>query len=116
MRNDAIACLEDIRIAAQDAIFFAIGLDFETYQRTEIVRSAVERKLMIAGEALSQLAKLAPDVAQRLPDWRAIIAFRNILVHGYHTVDHLRVYEILNGKLPELLDAVKALIADMEGG
>lgn len=114
MRHDVVAFLEDIRLAAHDAIMFSAGLDLETYRNTEVIRAAVERKLMIVGEALSQLAKIAPDTAQKLPEWRAIIAFRNIIVHGYRTLDHARVHEILQVKLPQLLDAAQALIIEIE--
>lgn len=93
---------------------FSVGLDLETYRNAEIVRAAVERKLMIVGEALSQLAKIAPEIAQQLPEWRAIIAFRNIIVHGYRTLDHARVHDIVQNKLPQLLDAAQILIAALE--
>lgn len=114
MRHDAIAFLEDIRISAQDAILFSVGLDLESYRNAEIVRAAVERKLMIVGEALAQLAKVAPEIAQKLPEWRAIIAFRNIIVHGYRTLDHARVHEILQNRLPQLRDAAQDVITMLE--
>jgi uncharacterized protein with HEPN domain len=46
------------------------------------VRAAVERKFEVVGEALGQLARLDPELAARIPDYRRIIAFRNILIHG----------------------------------
>jgi hypothetical protein len=36
----------------------------------------------IIAEALSQIAKLDPPLAQRIPDLRQIVAFRNLLIHG----------------------------------
>jgi hypothetical protein len=42
-------------------------------------------------EALNQLSKVAPAIAQRVFDLRQIIGFRNILIHGYAAIDHGRV-------------------------
>ena len=43
---------------------------------------------MILGEARAQLAKADAATAARIPDLREIVAFRNILVHGYAVVEH----------------------------
>ena len=53
-----------------------------------MLRSAVERQFEIVGEALSQLAKAAPELAAQIPDLPRIVAFRNILRHGYAVVDN----------------------------
>jgi uncharacterized protein with HEPN domain len=52
-----------------------------------MLRSAVERQFEIIGEALSQLAKIDPAVAARIPDLRRIVGFRNVLIHGYDRMD-----------------------------
>ncbi len=79
MRRDARAYLWDIQKAADAILKFIAGLDAAAYAETEVVHSAVERKFEIIGEALGQLAKLDPVLAQRIPDIRDIIAFRNVL-------------------------------------
>jgi uncharacterized protein with HEPN domain len=45
-------------------------------------QSAVERQLEIAGDALGQLRKLAPETFERVPQGAQIVAFRNVLAHG----------------------------------
>ena len=94
MRRDARAYLWDIKKAADAISMFVAGLDAQTYADREVVHSAVERKFEIIGEALSQLSKLNPDLAGRIPDIRNIIAFRNVLIHGYAAVEHDRVWHI----------------------
>jgi uncharacterized protein with HEPN domain len=72
----------------------------------------VERVLEICGEAMNNLYKIAPAIADSIPHSRAIIGFRNILAHGYAELDHNKVYDIAVGHAPELLvkvrDALKA--------
>ena len=56
------------------------------YSADALLRSAVERQLTIVGEALNRLKKIEPAAASSITDARQIIAFRNILVHGYDIV------------------------------
>jgi uncharacterized protein with HEPN domain len=79
-----------------------------------IVHSAVERKFEIIGEALNQLSKLDPVLATRIPNMRAIIAFRNLLIHGYATVDHHRVWRTAHESLPDLRAAVALLLDELK--
>jgi uncharacterized protein with HEPN domain len=91
MRRDAHAYLSDIDRAASAIERFIDGLDIPTYERNELVHAAVERKFEIIGGSLSQLAKQGPVLAKRIPRAREIIAFRNLLIHGYALVERARV-------------------------
>jgi uncharacterized protein with HEPN domain len=113
MHRDARAYLWDIDQAANAILKFVEGLDVQTYARTEVVHSAEERKFEIIGEALSQLSKLYPLLASRIPDRRQIIAFRNILIHGYAAIDHDRVWRIALASLPALRAVVAALLEEL---
>jgi uncharacterized protein with HEPN domain len=48
-----------------------------------MLRSAVERQLAKIGEALSQFASVDRGLAARIPESRKVVAFRNLLIHGY---------------------------------
>ncbi len=80
---------------------------------TEIVHSAVDRKFEIIGEALGQLSKLDPAPARRIPDVRDIIAFRNILIHGYAGIEPDRVWDIAQASLPGFRTADTALLEEL---
>jgi len=116
MRRDAVVYLEDIRIAASDIVRFTDGLDGD-YLLAEnlVIRLAVERQLITAGEAITQLAKSFPDLAAEIPDWRQIISFRNILVHGYRAIDHALVTAVIFERIPLLLETIETMIVDQEG-
>ncbi len=49
-------------------------------------------------------------LAQRIPNMREIIAFRNLLIHGYAVVEHDRVWRIAEVSLPGLRATVAALL------
>lgn len=102
--------LEDIERYAEAAMRFTAGFDLAAYLADDKTRAAVERALEICGEALRQLDRIAPAVAQRIPRAREIIGFRNILAHGYAGLDHTRVFHFVTLDAPPLLHAVRAAL------
>ncbi|MGH9796330.1 MAG: HepT-like ribonuclease domain-containing protein, partial [Candidatus Acidiferrales bacterium] len=64
------------------------------------------------GEALAQLAKLDVKLAGRISQHRRIIAFRNILIHGYANVDDRLVWDVVETKLPILRREVETLLSE----
>lgn len=87
--------LFDILGAARAVQEFAVGKTLEDYKADLLLRSAVERQFEIIGEALRQLWQHDPSVATRISQARQIIAFRNLLIHGYAAVDHEAVWDTL---------------------
>jgi uncharacterized protein with HEPN domain len=49
-----------------------------------------------------RLARLDETIVARITELRRIIAFRNILIHGYADVDDRIVWDIIETKLPIL--------------
>ncbi len=65
----------------------------------------------IIGEAIKRLAQHDAGTAARIDDYRQIIAFRNVLIHGYDLVDHALVWSTIESQIPTLLRDVEALLA-----
>lgn len=78
-----------------------------------MLRSAVERQLEIIGEALSRLAKAAPDLAERIPGARSAIGMRNVLIHGYARVDNETVWRTATEAVPVLRTEVAELLLEL---
>lgn len=70
---------------------FRQGKTFADYQSDDMLKSAVERQFEIVGEALNQLSKVDPGLAAKVPELARIVAFRNVLIHGYAMVDDVIV-------------------------
>lgn len=113
MHRDARGFLWDIAQAGEDISAFTAGLDAEAFLESRLVRAAVERQFEIIGEALSQLAKHDPALAERITDFRRAISFRNLLIHGYATVDTYRVWRTVEDVLPGLRAQVGALLEEL---
>ncbi|MBV8736430.1 MAG: DUF86 domain-containing protein [Alphaproteobacteria bacterium] len=110
MSRDPRCFLWDALRAAEAVQAFLRGKTYEAFVEDDLVRSAVERQLQIIGEALSQLARIDPRIASNVAELRRIIAFRNILVHGYAAIDYDTVWRLIEDKLPELQANLQALL------
>jgi uncharacterized protein with HEPN domain len=110
MRPDVLKLLEDMRQAAEHVLAFAAGRAARELETSALLRSAVERQFEIVGEALNRLVKIDRALAERIPDHRLIISFRNRLVHGYNEIDYAVVWDAIHTSLPGLLAEVNALL------
>ena len=110
MKDDLRKHLLDILEAAKAIKGFVAGKSFKDYSTDELLRSGVERKFEIIGEALNRISKLAPDVLNRIRGQRDIISFRNILAHGYDSIDDRIVWGIIEENLGLLLTDIKKIL------
>ena len=74
--------------------------DFLTYQKDFKTQSAVERQLIIIGEALNKIKKKNPNF--KIENSNEIIGFRNRLTHAYDNIDNSIVGAILKLHLNQL--------------
>jgi len=73
-----------------------------------LLQLAIEREFEIIGEALSRLEKVDPEtLADKIPEYRKIIDFRNILAHGYDIIDVAAMWDFVQNRVPELLKKVQ---------
>jgi uncharacterized protein with HEPN domain len=102
--------LEDIRDAEAFIQEVVEGKTIDEYRRDRILRQAIERNFEIIGEAMKRLANYDAESAARIGDYRQIIAFRNVLIHGYDLVDHRLVWSTIEQQIPVLLKDVSTLL------
>jgi uncharacterized protein with HEPN domain len=112
MRPESKKLLEDMRQAAEAIGDFTRGKTIEEYQASQQLRWSVERGFEIIGEALSQLSKTDPATADRISDRRAIVGFRNVLIHAYSIVDHGKTWDIVQRELPVLRRELELLLSE----
>jgi uncharacterized protein with HEPN domain len=113
MSRRAADFLNDVRVAVGHIEQFTAGRGLPDYTSDALLHSGVERQFIIIGEALSQLERLDPTVVAPITDYRKAIAFRNILVHGYSTIDDQIVWSVIQNHLPVLRQDVNAVLATL---
>ena len=111
MKAEAKKLLLDARQAAGLIQEFCAGKTLESYQDSMLLRSAVERQFEIIGEALSQLSKMDAAIIAGIPDALRIIAFRNMLIHGYATISNKLVWSVVTDDLPLFVKVIESLLS-----
>ena len=79
-----------------------------------MLKAAVERQFEIIGEALGRVRRLDRVTAIQIPELDRVVAFRNILIHSYASVDDRLVWGVVDGKLGALIDVLKDLLRRAE--
>ena len=110
MPPDPRSYLWHARRAAGLVVEFVADRTWADYETDALLRSAVERQFEIVGEALNQLSRVAPDLAGRVPDLSRIVAFRNLLIHGYAAVDNRLVWEVATERAAPLVGILDDLL------
>jgi uncharacterized protein with HEPN domain len=98
--------LADILSAADFMQQRAAGLSRDQYLAQENLQVIFERKFEIIGEALSRLRKSEPALFAGIRHAAAAVDFRNVLIHGYASIDHDVVWATFTDWLPDLVDDV----------
>ncbi len=108
------AYLWDLERAANNILVFTHGKQLSDYQNDVMLQAAVERNFEVIGEALSQALRCFPEIAGRITNDQLMIAFRNRLIHGYATVKHELVWDIVRTDLPRLRQEAAELLGEAE--
>ena len=114
MEDRILKHLYDIREAASAILRFVQGKTFEDYRVDELLRSGVERKFEIIGEALNRINQVDPSVLSKIREHRSIVSFRNLLAHGYDSIEDRIVWGIIEDDLGHLLEDVEHLIEEYD--
>lgn len=110
MRRDSLGALEHILVAAQNIAAFTTGMTFEQFESDLRTRQAVERNFEIIGEAVNRLRSHEPSVAAQISSHNQIVAFRNILIHGYDNIDYEAVWYAVQESLPILRAEIERIL------
>lgn len=100
MRHE-ILFLRDIIESATAIGSFIADIEQNSFVGNDLVRSAVLQKLIVIGEAAAHLPKKFREVHKEV-EWTDIVAFRNIAVHAYFSVDWDIVWVTATRDVPEL--------------
>lgn len=83
------------------------------FDQNEMLQVWFLRHLQIIGEAARHVPDEVRGMAPDIP-WNKIIGMRNILVHGYFTIDLDIVWDAVQQDVPLLKPAVVALLKQLE--
>lgn len=103
------AFLFDMLSAARDVVRFVGGRTRAEYDRDDVLRAAVERKVEVVGEAARNLSKAFRDANPQIP-WQPVMATRHVLAHDYDTVNHTTLWRIVQTHIPAQITPLEPLL------
>ena len=108
--NDQIEkYLVDISLALESIDTFIIDTDsYDKYLNDSKTKSAVERQLIIIGEAINKIRKIDSSIS--ITSAKEIVLFRNRVVHAYDSIEDSIVWAILKNHLPILKEEINSLL------
>lgn len=89
---------------------FTAGRTRDDLEHDEILLLALVKLLEILGEAASKVSEKTRAAGPDIP-WRVIKDMRNRLSHAYFDIDASIVWETASHRVPGLLPALRALLA-----
>ena len=106
-----LAYLWDMREEARQIAAFLKGIPYAKFVQNKMVRYAVERSLMIIGEAANHVSDEFQDAHPEIA-WRQIIGQRNVLAHEYGDIKVDRIWSAAAISVPLLLKELEKLVSD----
>jgi uncharacterized protein with HEPN domain len=108
MRRETLY-LQDIVEACDLLVTFLKGMNASAFMTSELHKAAALQKLAVIGEAA---ARLPQEFREKYPEveWRDIIAFRNIAVHAYFSVQWDIVWATAHDDVPALRTQVLKIL------
>ncbi|MBI2889993.1 MAG: DUF86 domain-containing protein [Nitrospirae bacterium] len=114
MPHDPLSAVLDMVQAIERAHQLSAGLGEAGFLADERAQWAVYSQIVILGEAAGRVDKEFQRAHPEIP-WSTAIGMRHRLVHGYDSVDWLRVWKTLQDDLPPLLQQLRGLLPHEEG-
>ncbi len=104
-----LAYLWDMREEARQIAKFLNGVSYEKFVNNNMIRYAVERSLLIIGEAANHVSENFRQTHQEIA-WHQIIGQRNVLAHEYGDINVDRVWTTATLSVPKLLSILEKIM------
>jgi uncharacterized protein with HEPN domain len=95
--------------ACEHIIEFINDVNFEAFNKSRLIQSAVIRELGIIGEAAKNLTEEIRYKHNNIP-WKKIAGMKDKLTHGYFTVDLKEVWNTSEKDIPILMNNIKDIL------
>jgi len=105
--------LSDIVRSIDEIHEFSNGLtveDFKLYLSNKMMRRAIERDLIIIGEAMHDIVKVDHTRVMRIKNSRRVIELRNDVVHSYDDLANEKIWNFIWTELPYLRKEVSHIL------
>ncbi|ALF52498.1 hypothetical protein ACX27_05990 [Nostoc piscinale CENA21] len=101
--------LIDIANAIKRILRYTKGISKPELEVNDEKLSAILYQIKIIGEATKRLSQSFRQQHQKIP-WRQMAGMRDVIVHEYDQLDFDVIWDVVENKLPELLNLIDSLL------
>jgi len=105
-----VALLWDMLSASRDIVQFTRDSSYEEFASSKMLRCAVERQILVLGEAASRVSDIFKTNHPEIP-WRSIVGQRHVLAHEYGEILAERIWRVADQRIPALIQQLEPLIS-----
>lgn len=110
--RNVILFLSDVIEAINKIERYIDNLDYNSFEKNELVIDAVIRNLEVIGEASKNVPKNIREEYSDLP-WKRIIGLRNIAIHSYFKIDLTIIWNIITKNIPQTKTKILKIKEDL---
>ncbi|WP_111646655.1 HepT-like ribonuclease domain-containing protein [Paranoxybacillus vitaminiphilus] len=85
------------------------GLSYDDFLDNDLVSDAVIKNILVIGEATKNIPN---EIRQAHPhiEWRKMAGMRDMMIHGYFSINYRIVWDVVQNKIPKLKQHVEQLL------
>ncbi len=114
MRDDTLY-LKDILQAMEAIEKFVKGIDFDGFQKDDMISSAVIRKFEIIGEATKSVPETIRNKYPQIP-WKEMAGMRDRLIHFYFGIKYDLVWHTIKDVIPRVMPVIRQIMEEFKHG
>ena len=89
---------------------FTAEMTFASFQTNPLVQSGVAWQFQVLGEAAGQVERAIQQQYPAVP-WRTMRDMRNVISHGYHSIDPAIMWQTLSVDLAPVMPLLREILA-----
>jgi uncharacterized protein with HEPN domain len=113
MRREPKVFLEDIIIASNKVLKYTKGLSYDDLMDNDLVSDAVIKNILVIGEATKNIPDEIREANPNI-EWRKMAGMRDMMIHGYFSINYRIVWDVVQNKIPTLKKQVEQLLKEID--
>jgi len=113
MQREPRVFLEDILSASVKVKKFTKGFSYDDFIDNDLIADAVIKNILVIGEATInipvEIRNMNPQV-----EWRKMAGMRDMMIHGYFSINYRIVWDVVQNKIPILRQQVEELLKEFD--